>query len=133
MITMGVGINGNLIPPVKGEIRNPGGKPKGTKHINTWVQEILEDENFEAYIADPREGYKLFKGAPLKAIVKAQVIKAVAGDTKAYDSLVKSGYSQKIEQEMSGDMTITINTRGAGSHAVQPDDSLVIDATPDDD
>ena len=28
---MGVGKNGNLIPPVKGEIRNPHGRPKGSK------------------------------------------------------------------------------------------------------
>jgi hypothetical protein len=100
-----------------------GAAKKGSKHINTWVQEILEDENFEAWISDPKEGVKLFKGAPIKAIIKAQVIKAVNGDTKAYDSLHKSGYSQKIEQENSGEQTITVITRHAGSKddSEQPD------------
>jgi hypothetical protein len=73
---------------------------KGSKHINHWVQEILQDENFEAWIQDPKEGVKLFQGAPLKAMIKAQTIKAVNGDTKAYDSLVKSGWVQRSESEL---------------------------------
>lgn len=92
-----------------GESGNPNGLPKGYKHINTWVQEILHDENFEAWITDPKEGVIKFKGAPIKAIIKAQTIKAVHGDTKAYDSLVKSGFIMKTEQEQTG--TVTIVTR----------------------
>lgn len=82
-----------------GKSGNPAGKPKGTKHINSWVQELMQDEDFEATI---RDGYNIveFKGAPIKAIIKAQMIKALNGDTKAYDSLVKSGWVQK--QEVSG-------------------------------
>lgn len=101
-----------------GESGNPKGLAKGTKHINTWVQEMLEDEDFEAWINDPKEGVIKFKGAPIKAIIKAQVIKAVNGDTKAYDSLHKSGYSQKIEQENSGEQKLIIETRKYGD----PDD-----------
>jgi hypothetical protein len=72
---------------------------KGKKHINTWVQELLHDDEFQATI---RKGYDIvdFKGAPIKAIVQAQIIKALDGDTKAYDSLVKSGWATKIEQDI---------------------------------
>lgn len=89
-----------------GESGNPAGKPKGSKHINTWVQELLHDEEFEAWINDARTGVKEFKGAPITAIIKAQIIKAVNGDTKAYDSLVKSGWVQKqeIDQSISGSL-----------------------------
>lgn len=80
-----------------GQSGNPAGKPKGTKHINTWVQELMEDEEFEAWISDPRKGVVEFKGAPIKAIIKAQMVKAINGDTKAYDSLVRSGWVQKQE------------------------------------
>lgn len=37
------GVNNNLIPPVKGEIRNPKGKAKGTVHIKTMAKAIFED------------------------------------------------------------------------------------------
>lgn len=89
-----------------GESGNPAGKPKGTKHINTWVQELLHDDEFQAWISDARTGVKEYKGAPIKAIIKAQIIKAVNGDTKAYDSLVKSGWVQKqeIDQNISGSL-----------------------------
>lgn len=75
------------------------GKPKGSKHINTWIQELLEDEEFETQI---QEGYRIveYKGAPIKAIIKAQMIKAVNGDTKAFDSLAKYGWSQKTETDL---------------------------------
>lgn len=81
-----------------GQSGNPSGPKPGYKHINTWVQELMVDEEFEAMI---QEGYtyKEFKGAPIKAVIKAQIKKAVAGDTRAYDALVRSGWAQKVEQE----------------------------------
>jgi acyl transferase domain-containing protein len=79
------------------------GKPKGSKHINTWVQEILNDPTFEAWIYDAKEGVKKHEGIPLPAIIKAQVIKAMAGDTKAYDALIKSGWATKQELDLTSD------------------------------
>jgi len=79
---------------------NPKGPKPGYKHINTVVQELMNDPEFTAWIADPRSGYKEFKGAPIKAIIKAQMNKAIAGDTKAYDSLIKSGWSAKSEIDL---------------------------------
>lgn len=37
----GVGGNGNLIPPVKGERRNPNGRPKGQRNYETIYREAL--------------------------------------------------------------------------------------------
>lgn len=96
-----------------GESGNPNGIPKGTKHINTWVQELLSDEKFEAQI---QQGYKVvdFKGAPIKAIVQAQMIKALQGDTAAYKVLVDSGWAKKSEVENSGEQKLIIETRKHG-------------------
>lgn len=85
-----------------GVAANPSGPKPGYKHINTIVQELLNDPNFEAQI---QQGYKVvdYKGAPIKAIVQAQVHKAINGDTKAYDSLVKSGYVMKTQTDITSD------------------------------
>lgn len=93
-----------------GQSGNPAGLPKGTKHINTVVQELLNDDEFNAMILEGLQ-VKEFKGAPIGAIVKAQIIKAINGDTKAYDSLVKSGWAQKSEVENSGEQKIIVETR----------------------
>ena len=37
----GVGGNGNLIPPVKGERRNPNGRPLGQRNYSTIYREAL--------------------------------------------------------------------------------------------
>lgn len=93
----GVGVNGNLIPPKKGEIRNPNGKPKGTKHISTWIQELLNDEDFEANLIDSKRGMIEFKGAPLKAIILAARHQAINGDDKARDWLARYGWGTKLQ------------------------------------
>lgn len=96
----------NLIPITKetaAELGAKGGKnKKGSKHINTWIQDLLEDETFEANILDPKVGYKEYKGAPIKAIVQVATIKAVNGDPKMMDWLAKYGWSQKQEIEHTG-------------------------------
>lgn len=79
-----------------------GRNKKGSKHINTWIQDLLEDESFEANILDPKVGYKEYKGAPIKAIVQVATIKAVNGDAKMMDWLAKYGWSQKQEIEHTG-------------------------------
>lgn len=84
----------------KGESGNPAGKPIGSVHINTIVQELMLDPKFDALIRDPKEGWKKLEGIPAKAIVKAQMLKALEGDTKAYDSLVKSGWAAKSEVDV---------------------------------
>ena len=91
----------NLHPAKKGEVRNPKGKPKGTKHVSTWINKLLHDEKF---VTQVREGYKIteYKGMPMKAILMAQIHLAVQGDSKATDLLFKYGYGTKQEIEHSG-------------------------------
>lgn len=80
-----------------GESGNPAGKPKGTKHLSTWIQDLLNDEEFEANILDSKVGVIKFKGAPIKAIVMVALRKAAAGDEKAREWLAKYGYGTKQE------------------------------------
>lgn len=86
------------------QIGSKGGtNKKGSKHINTWIQELLEDEDFEADLIDSKKGLVEFKGAPLKAIIMAQRHKAVQGDQKAADLLFKYGWPAKSETDLTSD------------------------------
>lgn len=88
----------------------PGGAfKKGSKHLSTHIQELMNDEEFETMISDPHEGWKTYKGAPVKAIIKTMSIKAMQGDVKAFDALAKYGYGQKFELEHSGEITTGAN------------------------
>ena len=81
----------------KGVSGNPAGRTKGSKNLSVHIRELLEDPEFEIYLPHARDGFELYRGAPVKAIIKAQVIKASLGDTKAFDVLAKYGYGTKIE------------------------------------
>ncbi|SRR5260221_7727599 len=85
------------------------GNKKGHKHLSFHIQELLNDEDFTAWIPDAREGFKEFKGAPMKAILKALAIKASQGDVKAFDALAKYGYGQKIQLTGDNDGPLKIN------------------------
>lgn len=100
------------------ERREGNGNKKGTKHLSTHIQELLNDEEFTAWIPDAREGFKEFKGAPMKAILRALAIKAAKGDVKAFDALAKYGYGQKID----------ITTKGESIKA-EPDPTLAAEFT----
>lgn len=93
---MGVGNNNNLIPPKPGEVRNPKGKPKGTIHLSTHIQNMLNDPNFELKLKNG----ELLKGAPILAIIKTAIAKGVSGDTRAMEWLAKHGYGEKIQLEV---------------------------------
>lgn len=76
-----------------GQSGNPAGKPKGVKHLSTWIQEVMEDETFEQKLTDGI----IFKGVPAKAIVTCLIIKALSGDMKAFDLIGKYGYSVNLD------------------------------------
>lgn len=80
-----------------GKSGNPNGVPKGTKHISTWIQELLNDEKFEARILDSSLRLIDYKGAPIKAIIGVAMQKALAGDQRWADWLAKYGYGTKVE------------------------------------
>ena len=103
---------GNKFQP--GVSGNPAGKPKGSKHISTWIQEMVEDEEFTTYIQDARDGYIEYKGAPMRAIVKSATIKAIAGDKDARDWLAKYGYKKEIDVTSNGDSIVPILVKFVG-------------------
>jgi uncharacterized protein DUF5681 len=90
----------NLIPFKPGQSGNPKGLKPGTKHLTTWMQEMLEDENFEANILDPKIGLQAYKGAPIKAVIQVTLVKALAGDAKMMDLLYKYGWAAKSEVDL---------------------------------
>lgn len=93
----------NLKPWKPGQSGNPAGMKKGTKHISTWIQEMLNDEDFETMLLDSRKGMVEFKGAPLKAIIKTAVFRASQGDDKAREWLAKYGYGTKLDVTSDGE------------------------------
>lgn len=88
---------GALTPFQPGQSGNPAGKPKGAKHISTWIQELLNDEEFEARILDSKIGIKEYKGAPLKAIIEVAIVKSINGDNKWAEWLAKHGYGDRLQ------------------------------------
>jgi len=85
----------NLTPFQPGQSGNPAGKPKGTKHLSTYIQEALTDENFELKLKDGT----ILKEMPIKAIIKTAVAKSVSGDTRAMEWLAKHGYGTNLNIE----------------------------------
>jgi len=66
---------------------------KGSKHISTHIQNMLNDPNFELKLKNG----KVVKGAPMEAIIKTAIAKAVSGDIRAFDILAKRGYGDKLD------------------------------------
>lgn len=85
-----------------GQSGNPAGKPQGTKHLSTWIQEMMNDENFHALLPDPRDGWKEFNGRPVEAIIKTAMVRALAGEKESREWLAKYGYGTKIDVTSDG-------------------------------
>ena len=76
-----------------------GAAKKGSKHISTHIQEMLNDPNFELKLKDGT----ILKGRPIDAIIKTAIAKGVSGDMRAFDMLGKYGYGQKIDLTSGGE------------------------------
>lgn len=76
-----------------GQSGNPEGRPKGSKNLSTWVRDIMDDEEF----GETLRGTHGVAGAPIEAIVKSLVIKALNGNLRAFELLAKYGYGTKPE------------------------------------
>lgn len=97
-----------------GQSGNLAGKPKGTKHITTYIQELMEKPDFEARILDPKAGLLNYKGKPIHAVLQVVLTKAVNGDPKMIEVLMKYGWSQKIDTDLtSGGEKIDFNAAQA--------------------
>lgn len=86
-----------------GQSGNPKGMKPGTKHISTWIQDMLNDESFEANILDPKIGIKAYQGAPIQAIITVAVTRALAGEQRWADWLGKYGYGIKTDITTNGE------------------------------
>lgn len=78
-----------------GESGNPKGLPKGTKHLSTHIQEMLNDPAFELKLKDG----SLLKERPIDAIIKTAVAKSISGDNRWAEWLAKHGYGEKLIHE----------------------------------
>lgn len=96
-----------------GESGNPDGKPKGTKHLSTHIQEMLNDPGFELKLKNG----DLLKGAPLPAIIKTAIAKSISGDTRAMDWLAKHGYGEKLRVEIDDPRQEILKKYMGGSNA----------------
>ena len=83
----------NLKPFNKGYDVRRGSKPKGSKHVSTYIRELLEDIEI-----DYTYNGKNVRGTPLEAIIKAGIIKAIKGDLRAAEMLIKYGYGPPKEE-----------------------------------
>jgi hypothetical protein len=116
------GVNDNLIPPKPGEVRNPGGKPKGTIHLSTAIQQMLDDPGLlEKILAGvpankiPQylQGNASIKTAK-KAIIAVGVSKALSGDKQWADWLAKNGYGEKLSIEAENPIVAILAKYGGG-------------------
>jgi hypothetical protein len=90
-----------------GQSGNPAGKPKGALHLSTHIQNMLNDDEFSMWLSDARDGFKEYKGAPIKAIIQTALIQAASKGKEgaaAREWLAKYGYGQKLEVEHSGEI-----------------------------
>ena len=98
----------DLQPAQKGEVRNPKGKPKGTKNWKTIINEIV---NVQIDNKDENVFVKGKKITPQQIIIIQQVQKAMKGDTKSAEVLMNrmDGYPKediKIDANVKTDLTI---------------------------
>lgn len=89
------GVNDNLIPAKKGEVRNPKGKPKGTKNFKTIIEEFLP---VETDAVNPMSG-KMEKLSVGQQIIIALLAKAKKGDVSAIKELLDR-IDGKAEQKL---------------------------------
>jgi hypothetical protein len=80
-----------------GQAGSPAGEPKGAISLSARIQRMLNDEDFEIYLPNSRDGLREFKGAPAEAIIRTAIIKAIQGDMKCADWLARYGYGTKAE------------------------------------
>lgn len=87
------GVNDNLIPPKKGEVRNPNGRPKGIPNRKDILNYLLfeSDVNEMGVITNKPSWWDKVKPRTLfETMTLAQAIKATSGDTQAYSALNKA-------------------------------------------
>lgn len=94
----------NLIPAKKGEVRNPKGKPKGTKHLSTLIRNIGEDIDWNKTTLKDREDIQTRYGNNAwEAITYVAFTKAMSGDDKAMRWLAENGFGKHLDITTDGE------------------------------
>lgn len=84
----------NLIPAQKGEVRNPNGRPKGSKNRSTIAKKWLEvNQSLKNPLTNETETMSQEDLMTLALIKKAR-----EGDVNAYKALMDSGYGAPVQQ-----------------------------------
>jgi hypothetical protein len=84
----------NLIPAQKGEVRNPNGRPKGSKNRSTIARKWLEvNQSLKNPLTGENETMSQEDLMTLALIKKAR-----EGDVNAYKALMDSGYGAPVQQ-----------------------------------
>ena len=82
----------NIIPPKPGEVRNPNGRPKGSRNRSTIAREWLEMEMQQNNpITKQKEKMQV-----QDAVTLALIGKALKGDVAAFRELMDSAYGKLI-------------------------------------
>lgn len=91
--------------------RKGGLAKKGSKHISTHIQNLLNDENFT--IENWMNSGKAYKGVPLDAIITVAIFNALQGDKGWAEWLAKYGYgSQDLTVNVDNPILAIINKYG---------------------
>lgn len=104
----------NLKPVKTGEVRNPNGRPKGSKNRSTIARQILsmkttlpEKAHAQLLAIFPQMKQKL---TVEEVITLIQAAKAIGQkDTVAYKALLDSAYGTSVSLEMEKTEDITVN------------------------
>lgn len=84
----------NLRPAQLGEVRNPNGRPKGSKNRSTIARQWLEvNQNLKNPLTGENETMSQEDLMTLALIKKAR-----EGDVNAYKALMDSGYGAPVQQ-----------------------------------
>lgn len=88
----------NLIPIKKGEVRNPKGKPKGTKNWSTIIKKAMNTKvNIKEHPLTKKPGVKM---TVREMITFAMIKEAAAGNVSAFEKLAdreQGKVMQKVE------------------------------------
>lgn len=88
--------------------RRSNGKPKGTIHLATRIQKMLDDPDFVADLVN-KDGKKIqFKGNPAEAIIRTAILKAMSGNKQWADWLAQNGYGTKQIHEFQNNPIVEI-------------------------
>jgi len=101
----------NLTVPKPGEVRNPGGKPKGTLDMSTIVKRVAnasmkKNRQFLNVKDVDRLNRRYGKKKVAEALVWVQASKALTGDTQAFNALREAGWGRTVN--VGGEATLDV-------------------------